>query len=81
MCSEVMDIAFLMDASGSVGHQNFDKEKQFITSVASTVNMDDGNVRVAVISYSTSAKVSNRSRNTCLIYIQGVLTRIVSNSV
>ncbi|XP_048579526.1 collagen alpha-3(VI) chain [Nematostella vectensis] len=55
-CEEPMDIAFLVDSSGSVGKANFELQKRFITDFVGNVYRD-GAVQAAVITYSDTAKV------------------------
>ncbi|XP_031551261.1 matrilin-2-like [Actinia tenebrosa] len=57
MCSEFIDIAVLMDASGSVGEENFEREKQFVSSLARSLSIEEGDAHLAVVSYSNSAQV------------------------
>ncbi|XP_046368343.2 mucin-17-like [Haliotis rufescens] len=52
-----MDLVILLDSSGSVGSTNFLRFKQLMIEVVSAVNIDDGMARVAVVTFSTSAKV------------------------
>lgn len=57
VCNEPMDVAFLVDASGSVGAANFDKQKEFIKAVASTLGLRSGLARAGSLVYSDMATV------------------------
>lgn len=46
-----------MDASGSIGLENFEKVKQFIKQVVQTFDVDPQYTRVALIEYSTNARI------------------------
>ena len=59
-----MDVAFLMDASGSVGADNFEKQKEFIKAVAGTLGLKSGLARAGSLVYSDMATVQ-QSFNSC----------------
>lgn len=48
------DIIFMVDSSGLVGNENYQKEKEFIKSLARLVNVTSEKSRIAVIAYSRS---------------------------
>ena len=48
------DIVFMVDSSASVGIPNYQKEKEFVKSLARLVNVTSEKSRVAVIAYSRS---------------------------
>ena len=52
-----MDIAFAIDASGSVGQWGFNKEKDFVRRVVRRFGISRTGTHVAVIVYSTKARV------------------------
>ncbi|XP_046344710.2 collagen alpha-1(XII) chain-like [Haliotis rufescens] len=63
-----MDLVFLLDSSGSVGRANFDRLKKLIIEVVKDTSIDDGKVRVGVVTFSSSSHVefylnSYNSRN------------------
>ncbi|KAL9966798.1 hypothetical protein ACROYT_G024919 [Oculina patagonica] len=64
VCDEAMDVAFLVDASGSVGTTNFDKQKEFVKAVASTLKLRSGLARAGSLVYSDMATVQ-QSFNGC----------------
>ncbi|XP_033755762.1 collagen alpha-1(XX) chain-like [Pecten maximus] len=48
------DIVFLLDASGSVGSSNFQKQKAFVARFANSFNIGPHNVQIGVTTFSTS---------------------------
>ncbi|OAF70851.1 Ribosome biogenesis regulatory protein [Intoshia linei] len=57
-CNTMIDLAFVLDASGSIGYESFEKTKYFVKSVVNdVVSLHQPNVRISLISYSTSAKL------------------------
>ncbi|XP_070188847.1 matrilin-2-like [Littorina saxatilis] len=52
-----IDLVFVLDASGSVGEPNFVLVKNFVKDFLFIADIDNGNVRVGVVIYSTKAYV------------------------
>lgn len=52
-----MDLVFILDSSTSVGQDNYDKMKQFVKKFLHSANIDGGEVRVGVVSYSSRVTV------------------------
>ena len=52
-----VDLVFVLDASGSVKADNFDKMKDFVKNFLSDADVDGGSVRVGVNVYSTGSKI------------------------
>ena len=50
-----MDVAFLIDSSGSISFRNFRKVKNFVVELASKFDISPGGSRAAVVVYSTRA--------------------------
>ena len=50
-----MDVAFLVDSSGSISGKNYRKVKEFVSNLASNFNISPGGSRAAVVLYSTQA--------------------------
>ena len=50
-----MDVAFLVDSSGSISFRNFRKVKNFVVELASKFHISPGGSRAAVVVYSTRA--------------------------
>ena len=55
-----MDIAFIVDSSGSIGRSNWERVKRFLKALVSKLDVSPSATHVAVISYSTSPKVEMR---------------------
>lgn len=53
----VADIAFLVDASGSVGLDNVDKMKEFVYSVVEKLSIGRTDDRVGLVSYSSDPQL------------------------
>ena len=56
-CLIPMDIAFLLDSSNSAGKVGFQREKEFVKLVSSTLAMSRTGTRVGIISYSARANL------------------------
>lgn len=48
-----VDIAFVLDASKSLGVANYEKMKGFVKRLLDGADIDNGDVRVGIVSYST----------------------------
>ena len=55
-----MDLAFLIDSSGSIGRTNYLKEKNFVKEVARSFGVAPGQSQAAMVLYSNSASVKAR---------------------
>ena len=55
--AKAVDIVFVVDASGSIGTDNFDKVKGFIKDILKKMDVDPGYTRAALIEYSTQANL------------------------
>lgn len=53
-----LELAFIVDTSSSISSEDFIKTKQFVLNVTSIFDLDNGRVRVAVITYSSHANVT-----------------------
>ncbi|XP_044001596.1 sushi, von Willebrand factor type A, EGF and pentraxin domain-containing protein 1-like [Aphidius gifuensis] len=49
--SDMMDIVFLIDASSSVGHDNFQSELNFVRKVLSDLSIDETSTKIAIITF------------------------------
>lgn len=56
-CREPVDVAFLLDASGSIHATNFDKMKNFVKLFIEELPIDTGIAQVSVITFSTREKL------------------------
>lgn len=62
-----LDVLFLVDSSSDVSRENFQLEKQFVTSIARSLNVSPGKSRGALITYGQNPRISFRfdsNRNT-----------------
>ena len=60
MCKAVADVAFIVDSSGSIGRRNWLKMLQFLKDMVKAFNVGPDKTHVAVLAYSTGAKVEFR---------------------
>ncbi len=51
-----MDVLFILDASGSIGQQNFDTIKQWLILIVRQLDIDGGRVRIAVETFSDNVR-------------------------
>lgn len=72
-CQAQLDLIFLLDASGSVGSDNYIKEKEFIKIVASRYELGITS-QAAVIAFSSQAYIAVRlgAKNTALSFASAV---------
>ena len=52
-----MDIAFIIDSSGSIGRRNWERVKRFVKALVSKLDFSNSATRVAAIAYSTNPEV------------------------
>ena len=56
-CQTPVDLAFIVDSSGSIGSKNYLKEKHFVKQLARGFGVAPGQSRAALVLYSNSASV------------------------
>ncbi|XP_062587342.1 collagen alpha-6(VI) chain-like isoform X4 [Saccostrea cucullata] len=56
-CFQRVDLVFVLDSSTSVGHKNFGKMLDFVINFLQATNIDGGEVRVGIATYSTGARI------------------------
>ncbi|XP_073236997.1 collagen alpha-3(VI) chain-like [Porites lutea] len=56
-CINPVDVAFLVDSSGSLEEEGFNKQKEFIKAVAATLDISPFHSQIGVITYSDRASV------------------------
>lgn len=57
-CSaDKLDIAFIVDSSGSIRSKNYELVKNFVIEFIGMASIDDGTVRIGVITFATSVSV------------------------
>ncbi len=72
-CPASLDLIFLLDASGSVGADNYVKEKEFIKIVTSRFEIETtSQASVIAFSYDASVEVQLGSKNTALSFATAV---------
>lgn len=57
-CPSRADVVFLVDSSGSIGRINFARSMDFLYSLVAELNIDADYTRVAMITFSTKAKIA-----------------------
>lgn len=62
-CKPIVDVAFLIDSSGSVGLMNWVKLKRFVKAIISKLEVSPTGTHVAAIAYSTSPEIAMLFRN------------------
>ena len=56
-CKEDSDIAFIIDNSGSIEHDEYESAKDFVISIVEDLNVGQDRTRVALITYSDTANL------------------------
>ena len=59
-CSAVVDIAFVIDSSGSIGRKNWEKMKRFLKALVSKLDVRRSATHIAAVAYSNNAVVVTR---------------------
>ena len=52
-CTNNLDVCFVLDASGSIGEENFRKIKDFLGTVVDGMDVESRQVRVAATTFET----------------------------
>ena len=52
-----MDIGFILDSSGSVGYENFERMKLFVKDLTDFYKLGSDETRVSVMSFASSANI------------------------
>ena len=55
-----MDIAFIIDSSGSIRRRNWERMKRFLKAIVSKLDVSNSATQVAAIAYSNNSKVEIR---------------------
>ena len=74
-CTSNLDVCFVLDASGSIGDENFRKIKDFIGTVVDDMDVESRQVRVAATTFETKY-VSDSSQD-----VENFYGSIVSNGL
>lgn len=56
-CSAIVDVAFIIDSSGSISRRNYGKIKAFVKGIAGRLGISTNGSRAGIILYSTKASV------------------------
>lgn len=56
-CRTVVDIAFIIDSSGSIGLTNWERMKRFLKALVSKLDVSPSATQIAAVSYSTNPEV------------------------
>ena len=59
-CATVVDIAFIIDSSGSISRRNWERVKRFVKAATSKLDVSSSGARIAAIAYSTDPEVVMR---------------------
>ena len=59
-CATVVDIAFIIDSSGSISRRNWERVKRFVKGATSKLDVSSSGARIAAIAYSTDPEVVMR---------------------
>lgn len=71
-----MDLAFILDSSGSVGSYNFNQVKNFVKNVVDFFNIGLSGTHVAVVTFSTYSRLEF---NLKAHYTKSSIKNVVSN--
>lgn len=64
-----LEIIFLIDASSSVGKENFENEISFVKRLLSDFNVSYNYTRVALITFSSKSKIVSYYNNSCTSFL------------
>lgn len=56
-CVTAVDVVFVIDSSGSIGEENFEKVKEVIRKLIRHFSVSASNARIGIVQYATSARV------------------------
>jgi len=75
------DIVFVVDESGSIGSTNFDLVKSFLSQLVGRLDIDSGNTRVGLVTYSTNVGTSfNFNAHSSVAAVQSAITSLSYSS-
>jgi len=71
------DIIFVVDQSGSIGRQNFAKVQSFLSQLVGRLDIDSGNTRVGVITFSSGVGSGfNLSTHSSVAAVQSAISSL-----
>ena len=53
-----LDVVFVMDESGSVGENNYDEMKDFVSEIVGNLDIDSGNTQVGIVTFSDNVNTA-----------------------
>jgi collagen type VI alpha len=56
-CNSGADIVILLDASGSIGYNNFNLLKEYLVKIVEQLEVDNGKIRVGLLTFSSTANL------------------------
>ena len=62
-CRSVVDIAFIIDSSGSIGRSNWQRMQRFLKALVSKLDVSDSATHIAAVAYSNNPEVVMRFSN------------------
>jgi len=76
-CTATVDLIFVLDASGSIESSGFEQMKSFVSELVNKFDVESGNVRVALLTYSTRVQVTfNLNMYTSRAEIRAAISRL-----
>ena len=57
VCFQRLDVVFVMDDSGSIEEVNFNKMKSFVATIIRDMDIENGNIKVGVLTFSSNARL------------------------
>jgi len=71
------DIVFVVDGSGSIGSSNFAKVKSFISHLVGRLDIDSGNTRVGLVTFSSNIGSGfNLGDHTTVVSVQSAIASL-----
>jgi len=71
------DIVFVLDESGSIGSSDFGLMKSFLSHLVGRLDIDSGNTRVGLVTYSTNVRTTiNLNAYTSVASIQSAISSL-----
>jgi len=72
------DIIFVLDESGSIGSSNFGLMKSILSHLVSRLDIDSGNTRVGLVTYSTNIGTGfNLSAHSSVASVQSAISSLI----
>ena len=71
------DIVFVLDESGSIGSTNFELMKSFLSQLVARLDIDSGNTRVGLVTYSNNVGTGfNLSAHSSVASVQAAISSL-----